>query len=95
MPEIKIKSEMLEEIISKYVVEMFDEVYEPSKAEGNTCVDLIMDELNSDYMDEKVLDTEDVNFLKDLIEELPKIDGDTYKSESEELENILFRLTGA
>lgn len=49
MAEIKIKSEVLEELISKYMVMMFDEVYKPSKAEGNTCVDLIMDELNSDY----------------------------------------------
>lgn len=38
-----------------------------------------------------VLDEEDVNFLEDLIEELPKIDK-CYKAESEELENILYRL---
>ena len=49
MTEIKIDSAVLEEIISKYLIMMFDEVYEPSKAEGNTCVELIMDELNSDY----------------------------------------------
>lgn len=42
-----------------------------------------------------VLDEEDVNFLEDLIEELPKINGDMYKAESEELANILFRLVGA
>ena len=40
---------------------------------------------------EQVLDEEDVNFLEDLIEELPKIDK-CYVAESEELENILFRL---
>ena len=49
MTQIKVDSEMLEEIISKYMVMLFDEVYEPSIAEGSTCVDLIMDELNSDY----------------------------------------------
>ena len=32
--------------------------------------------------------------LEDLIEELPKIDGGVYKTESEELENILYRLVG-
>ena len=45
-------------------------------------------------LDGKVLDEEDINFLRDLIEELPKIDGDMYKSEGEELENILYRLIG-
>ena len=40
-----------------------------------------------------ILDKEDINFLEDLIEELPKIDGNTYKTESVELENILYRLT--
>lgn len=39
------------------------------------------------------LDQEDINFLEDLIEELPKIDGGVYKAEATELENILFRLT--
>ena len=43
---------------------------------------------------EQVLDEEDVNFLEDLIEELPKIDK-CYVAESEELENILFRLVRA
>lgn len=41
-----------------------------------------------------VLDLEDINFLKDLIEELPKLYDGCYKPEAEELENILFRLTG-
>ena len=45
-------------------------------------------------MNDKILDQEDINFLKDLIEELPKIEDGMYKSEAEELENILFRLTG-
>ena len=39
------------------------------------------------------LDQEDITFLEDLIEELPKIEGNMYKSESEELGNILYRLT--
>ena len=49
MAEIKIDSAKLEEIISKYMVEMFDEVYEPSISECKTCVKLIVDELVSDY----------------------------------------------
>ena len=45
-------------------------------------------------MTTKILDQEDINFLKDLIEELPKIDNGVYRSEAEELENILYRLIG-
>ena len=39
------------------------------------------------------LDQEDINFLEDLAEELRRI-GPVYNAEADELENILFRLTG-
>ena len=44
-------------------------------------------------MTPKILDQEDINFLEDLIEELPKINRGEYKAEAIELENILYRLT--
>ena len=37
------------------------------------------------------LDKEDINFLEDLAEELLRIDADTYKAESDELLNIVYR----
>ena len=43
-------------------------------------------------MCEKTLDLEDVNFLKDLIEELPKIDSGVYITEANELKDILLKL---
>ena len=55
MVNIIIDQEKLEEIISKYMVMMFDEVYQPTAAEGDTCVELIIDELASDYNDDITL----------------------------------------
>ncbi|KKL68697.1 hypothetical protein LCGC14_2122430 [marine sediment metagenome] len=37
------------------------------------------------------MDIEDINFLKDLAEELRRIDPDTYEAEAIELENIIYR----
>ncbi len=37
------------------------------------------------------MDTEDINFLTDLAEELRRIDSNTYEAEAIELENIIFR----
>ena len=37
------------------------------------------------------MDKEDLNFLKDLAEELRRIDSNTYEAEAIELENIIDR----
>ena len=36
------------------------------------------------------MDLEDISFLRDLAEELPKI-SDVYQAEAQELENIIYR----
>ena len=37
------------------------------------------------------MDLEDINFLRDLAEELRRIDPDTYEADATELENIIYR----
>ena len=44
-------------------------------------------------MTTRILDQEDINFLKEIAEELKKHDG-VYDAEAVELENIIFRAEG-